>query len=129
MGVEDSNVELRDDTDLLLRRLHDTEGNVTGIAGDMVHIFNKNESAVHDSPYFKKLEGRKNIVLMGDSLGDLQMAQGVPDQEALLKIGFLNDRTGHQTRLEKYMEAFDIVLVDDQTMDVANWLLNKIATK
>ena len=52
---------------------YDTEGNVTGIAGDMVHIFNKNESAVHDSPYFKKLEGRKNIVLMGDSLGDLQV--------------------------------------------------------
>ena len=52
---------------------YDTEGNVTGIAGDMVHIFNKNESAVHDSPYFKRLEGRKNIVLMGDSLGDLQV--------------------------------------------------------
>ena len=56
------------------------------------------------------------------------MAQGVPDQEALLKIGFLNDRTGHPTRLEKYMDAFDIVLVDDQTMDVANWILNKMAT-
>ena len=45
---------------------YDTEGNVTGIAGDMVHIFNKNENAVHDSPYFKKLEGRSNIVLIGD---------------------------------------------------------------
>ena len=56
------------------------------------------------------------------------MAQGVPDQEALLKIGFLNDRTGHPTRLEKYLDAFDIVLVDDQTMDVANWLLTKVAT-
>jgi len=166
--VEGSSVQLRDDTDLLLRRLqddkipvlvlsagcgdlveailerfrlmsenvkvvsnflaYDTEGNVTGIAGDMVHLFNKNENAVHDSPYFKRLEGRSNVVLMGDSLGDLQMAQGVPDQEALLKIGFLNDRTGHPTRLEKYMDAFDIVLIDDQTMDVANWLLTKIAT-
>ena len=54
---------------------YDTEGNVTGIAGEMVHIFNKNENAVHDSPYFKRLEGRSNIVLMGDSLGDLQVGR------------------------------------------------------
>lgn len=54
---------------------YDTEGNVTGIAGDMVHLFNKNENAVHDSPYFKRLEGRSNVVLMGDSLGDLQVGK------------------------------------------------------
>jgi hypothetical protein len=33
-------------------------GNVTGIDGEMVHVFNKNESSVHDSEYFKRLEGR-----------------------------------------------------------------------
>ncbi len=71
----------------------DGDGNVTGIDGEMVHIFNKNENAIHDSPYFKKLEGRGNVVLMGDSMGDLQMADGVPDADAaVLKIGFLNDR-------------------------------------
>ena len=31
----------------------DAEGKVSGIKGPMIHVFNKNESAVHDSPYFK----------------------------------------------------------------------------
>ena len=34
----------------------DNLGNVTGIEGEMIHVFNKNESAIHDSEYFKRYE-------------------------------------------------------------------------
>lgn len=70
----------------------DADGRVTGIKGNMIHMFNKNESAIHDSPYFKRLEHRSNIILIGDSLGDLHMADGVKDAECVLKIGFLNNK-------------------------------------
>ena len=61
-----------------------------GFHGDMIHVYNKNESSIHDSDYFSNLSHRHNIILMGDSLGDLHMADGATDVKNKLKIGFLN---------------------------------------
>ena len=61
----------------------------------------QSESAVHDP----KFETRKNIVLMGDSLGDLHMAEGIPNPNVILKIGFLNKNT--QENLMKYKVGTD----------------------
>jgi hypothetical protein len=61
----------------------------------------QSESAVHDP----KFETRKNIVLMGDSLGDLHMAEGIPNPHVILKIGFLNRNT--QENLMKYKVGAD----------------------
>lgn len=44
------------------------------------------------SKYFQQFQGKTNILLLGDSMGDLTMADGVPDVENILKIGFLNDK-------------------------------------
>ena len=55
---------------------------------------NKNESAIHDSDYFKQLRHRENLILLGDSLGDLDMADGATNIANILKIGFLNDKVG-----------------------------------
>ena len=67
------------------------QGDLIGFENDLIHVFNKNENAIHDSDYFKKLEGRNNVILLGDSLGDLKMADGA-NASILLKIGFLNDK-------------------------------------
>lgn len=56
---------------------YDDNGKVTVIEGQMIHVYNKNESAIHDSEYFQMLEGRGNVILLGDSIGDLQMANGL----------------------------------------------------
>jgi hypothetical protein len=61
----------------------------------------QSESAVHDP----KFEARKNIVLMGDSLGDLHMAEGIPNPNVILKIGFLNKNT--EENLIKYKVGAD----------------------
>ena len=63
-----------------------------GFKGAVIHVFNKNEAAVHDSDYFQNLSHCTNILLMGDSLGDLQMANGAENVEENLTIGFLNIR-------------------------------------
>ncbi|XP_042218547.1 cytosolic 5'-nucleotidase 3-like isoform X1 [Homarus americanus] len=96
---------------------YNEEGVMVGFKGELVHVFNKNENAIHSSNYFNKLKGRNNVILMGDSLGDIKMAMGVPQPSNVLRIGFLNDKV--EERLEAYMNNFDIVLIDDQTMDVA----------
>ena len=64
---------------------------MTGFVGELIHSFNKNESAIHESDYFKELNHRENVILLGDSLGDLNMAEGAKDAKHILKIGFLND--------------------------------------
>ncbi|KAA0203427.1 hypothetical protein HAZT_HAZT006261 [Hyalella azteca] len=106
--VEESNTQLRQDC-------------VVGFENETIHMFNKNENVIHSSPYFKNMSGRNNVILLGDSLGDIKMAHGVPDPGAILKIGFLNDKGSLlpqvEERLSSYEEAFDVVLIDDQTMD------------
>lgn len=55
---------------------------------NMIHVFNKNEHAV-EHEYFTVWQGRTNVILMGDTLGDAAMADGVESTETILRIGFL----------------------------------------
>ena len=70
------------------------QGQLTGFKGELIHIYNKNENAIHNSDYFENLQHRENILLLGDSLGDLTMADGAVDSAKILKVGFLNDKVG-----------------------------------
>jgi len=74
-----------------------------------IHMFNKK------APSQEGLEQRKNIILIGDSLGDLRMADGIEDVNVVLSIGFLDKNV--EANLPVYLDAFDVVLVDDQTMN------------
>lgn len=102
------------------------DGNeIIGYLGPTIHVFNKNEKTVQNSEYFNEVNHRSNVLLLGDSLGDANMAEGVPEHYTVLKIGFLTSK--HITEfLPQYMEKFDVVLVDDQTMDIPMAILNSI---
>nr|XP_002131716.1 cytosolic 5'-nucleotidase 3-like [Ciona intestinalis] len=104
----------------------DENGVLVGFEGELIHVYNKNEGALTDSAYwyFEDIKHRHNICLLGDSMGDLHMADGVPDVNTCLKIGYLNEKVEHL--LPRYIDAWDIVLVDDPTMDVANVLFAAI---
>lgn len=71
---------------------HPMQGVLKGFKGELIHVYNKHDGALRNTDYFKQLKENCNIVLMGDSLGDLSMADGVPSVENMLKIGFLNDK-------------------------------------
>lgn len=71
---------------------HALQGVLKGFKGELIHVYNKHDGALRNTDYFKQLKENCNIVLMGDSLGDLSMADGVPSVENMLKIGFLNDK-------------------------------------
>lgn len=102
---------------------YDNEGTIQGFQGNIIHIFNKNEYAIKGSEFQNLIIDRDNVLLMGDSLGDASMAEGI-EHNNVLKIGFLYEHI--QEALPSYMEAFDIVLVDDQTMAVPKAIFNII---
>uniref|UniRef100_F6TJ24 5'-nucleotidase n=1 Tax=Equus caballus TaxID=9796 RepID=F6TJ24_HORSE len=102
----------------------DEDGFLQGFKGQLIHTYNKNSSVCENSGYFQQLQGKTNILLLGDSMGDLTMADGVPGVENILKIGFLNDKV--EERRERYMDSYDIVLEKDETLDVVNGLLQHI---
>jgi 5'-nucleotidase len=56
----------------------------------IIHVFNKDETSLATmSHIYKQIQYRKNVILLGDSLGDVGMVTGF-DYVNLLKIGFLN---------------------------------------
>ncbi|XP_018412096.1 PREDICTED: 7-methylguanosine phosphate-specific 5'-nucleotidase [Nanorana parkeri] len=103
------------------------EGILTGFKGKLIHTYNKNNSVLKDTEYFQQISHRSNILLLGDTLGDLTMAEGVANLENILRIGYLNDKVEELT--EQFLQSYDIVLVRDETLDVVNGILNFIMVK
>ncbi|KAI9012569.1 pyrimidine 5'-nucleotidase [Phycomyces nitens] len=84
-----------------------------GFREPLIHVFNKSEFQLETTDYYTQIENRQNVILVGDSLGDLQMSKGVR-HEMCLNIGFLNHDI--EALEPKYTEMFDIVIVGDANM-------------
>ncbi|KAG0614157.1 hypothetical protein M758_6G155200 [Ceratodon purpureus] len=105
----------------------DGNGDLTGFKGRTIHVLNKNEHAlelaaplhdddgnlVGDNNGAAIVEGRSNVLLLGDHLGDLGMSDGV-DYDNRISVGFLNENASNW--LETYKEAFDIVVLNDGSL-------------
>jgi hypothetical protein len=73
-----------------------------------------------------QLEKRHNILLLGDSLGDADMANGLQfAEDEIVRVGFLN--TSVNEKLETYLQRFDVVLTDDSSLLPVELLLHQIA--
>ena len=103
---------------------YDAGGNIISFTDKLIHSFNKNEQEIHDTPYFQSILHRPNVILLGDSLGDVGMIGGMKNLKQILRIGFLNRST--PAKLEVYKNTYDIVICDDQTFDLPNVLLKAI---
>ncbi|VDN06919.1 unnamed protein product [Thelazia callipaeda] len=68
----------------------------------------------------KDLSIKNRIMLLGDSLEDLHMLDGCSildaNDSSILKIGFLNDNI--ETLMDKFVENFDLIIMQDETMDI-----------
>ncbi len=92
----------------------------TGFKNAIVHVFNKDETALELFPEIhKKIENRKNVILLWDSLWDVGMIEWF-EYKNLLKIGFLNDK--QDELLENYLENYDLVITWDRDIEFFHWL-------
>lgn len=103
----------------------DEKGKAISFKEPILHGMNKDETVIHDFPFFDLIKNRKNVVLLGDSLGDVGMVKGF-DYENLIKIGFLNEEA--EKNLEAFKENYDVVLLNDSNMDYINELLKEITS-
>lgn len=106
---------------------YNPDGTLNGLQDKMIHTFNKNETALKGTEYYDLVHDRDHVIVMGDSLGDAGMADGIPSSSHVLKIGFLFDHP--EQNLPRYMDTFDIVLIDDQTMDVPRVIVEMVKNK
>ncbi len=104
----------------------DKNGQATGIKMPIIHVFNKDESSVKDYPaIYSKIKNRKNVILLGDSEGDLGMLNGV-EHESVIKIGFLNENI--EKNLNNYKKNFDVILLNDSNFSYINKMMQEIIT-
>ena len=117
----------------------DENGNMIGFQDDIIHAYNKNKIDFYarlnkrhtERTLLSEKQKRSNVILMGDSLGDPCMADGMKDVSAILKVGFLNygmDTQEQQSRINSYLDVYDIVCIDDHSVDVVNFILRGILT-
>ncbi len=103
----------------------DDEGTAIGKPNPVIHCMNKDETVIEDYPeIYNKIKDRKNVILIGDSLGDLGMTTGFEYNE-LLKVGFLNP--GEEGSEPQYRKAFDIIITGDSSAKPIKKLMEEIA--
>ncbi|KAK6726899.1 hypothetical protein RB195_004911 [Necator americanus] len=106
----------------------DEKGLVNACSEPLIHVFCKDSSVIpHDAPFFDDIANRGNVLLLGDSLGDLHMDVGVDHSGTVLRIGYLNGNA--DKLLDLYLDGFDIVLIEDQTMDVPDLILQALVKR
>jgi 5'-nucleotidase len=98
----------------------DSKGRAIKIKEPIIHTFNKNEVSLRGTPAFEAVKNRKNVLLLGDEIGDLGMIEGF-DFDNLLRIGFLNENVNE--RIGEYKKEFDAVLTNDSDFSFVNKLL------
>ena len=116
--------KLYDNIDIISNAfVRDENGKAIAVREPIIHSFNKDETVVKNFPIYKDIKDRKNIILLGDGLGDAHMADGF-DYENIIKIWFLNHDTPENRK--HFQEKFDLIILDDGPLDEVNKLLATI---
>ena len=102
----------------------DENGKAIKIQEPIIHSLNKKEIEVKNYPLFNQIKDRKNVILIGNTIADIDMIEGF-NFENLIKIGFLNDE--NETPLEEFKKSFDIIILNDGNFDYVNELIKELS--
>lgn len=92
--------------------------------GPLIHSFKKSKIVLKEyKEIYKKIEKRKNVILLWDSLWDPDMVSWF-EYENLISIGFLNQN--EDDLLEEYKKVYDIIITWDWSFSIINEILESI---
>eukprot|EP00930_Biecheleria_cincta_P061554 TRINITY_DN47116_c0_g1_i1.p1 TRINITY_DN47116_c0_g1~~TRINITY_DN47116_c0_g1_i1.p1 ORF type:complete len:339 (-),score=51.45 TRINITY_DN47116_c0_g1_i1:175-1191(-) len=122
---------------VLANSMHfDDEGVLVSWQEPTVHVHNKSLTLYpHLIRKFHGTDRATKIVLLGDQVGDLSMAHGLPldMNRDIIAIGLVNDQMDGSehvaNQVARYSELFDVVLVGDGPIDFAVELLENICAQ
>ncbi len=116
--------QLKDNIHIISNALiWDEAGKAIGVQEPIVHTFNKDETLLQNYSRLEEIKNKKNIILLGDTLGDADMARGF-DYDNIIKIGFLNDNV--KENLDGFEQAYDIIILDDGSFEYVNDFMTEI---
>jgi cytosolic 5'-nucleotidase 3 len=102
----------------------DKNGKAFSAKEPIIHSLNKDETVLKEIPdLYKIIKDRRNVILLGDSVGDLGMIEGF-DYDHLIKVGFLNSE--YNKFREDFRKHFDVVLEGDGDFDPVNQLIRDL---
>lgn len=102
----------------------DKKGYLIGVKEPIIHSMNKDETVVKDFPeIYKVIKSRKNVLLLGDTLEDIEMIKGF-EYNNLIKVSFLNKNI--EENLKYFKKNYDIVILNDSDMFYVNKLLREL---
>lgn len=82
------------------------DGVASGVDANIIHSLNKNEVSL-PKHIKKKIEGRENVILLGDQISDLNMVNE-EEHENVLKVVFVADDA--EDLKSTYEDVFDVVV-------------------
>lgn len=90
------------------------DGSVKAQKGHVIHSLNKDETGLTLFPeIISAVQGRTNMVLLGNSLGDSHMSDGFAYQK-IIKIAFLDSiEPKHDQLFDQFNRVYDYVLDED----------------
>lgn len=99
------------------------DGIASGVKNNIIHSFNKNEVSLPDDIKVK-INNRKNVILLGDQLSDLNMVD-YSKHDKVIKIGFMTNDT--EQYKDNFIESFDILLEQNEDYgDVLKALFSEV---
>jgi 5'-nucleotidase len=99
-------------------------GKFIGTKEPIIHSLNKDGKMLKKfSTVFEKIKKRKNVLVLGNDIEDLLVIKGLNIDNSI-KIGFLNEKV--KELLKEYKKHFDILILEDGTMEAVNEVVKNI---
>jgi 5'-nucleotidase len=99
-----------------------------GLNSKPIYRMSKTGALLKVSPQYTEVTHRKNIIVLGDSPSDVQMAEGLPGgDQTVLKIGF-QKQSPDEARRKEFDDTFDVVIDEDGTAEDVALILRHLLT-
>lgn len=106
--------ELKSTTTIVSNRMtFSEEGMLNGFSEPLLHMYNKTAARMTESD-FALVAGMGACLVVGDSLGDLTMADGLKAEK--FTVGLLNERI--EDRLQSYKDGFHVVCHEESFPEI-----------